>query len=95
MSNAYQGMSTLLVRNAADVQLNEDRLRAALVWLMDPNHGNPLVRQVLTCYEREKRRLATDQFPAAAGSGAVPILQWDSHGAPAPVAATILLPLTC
>ena len=82
LSSAYRGMSALLVRDATNVEVSDVRLKAALDWLMDEEHGNPLVRQVLTCYEREMERSSTDPFPAeAGGGGGLPIMTWDSMGA--------------
>ena len=49
---------------------------------MDEEHGNPLVRDVLTCYEREMSASSDDRFPAGAGGpSGVPIMDWDSAGA--------------
>ena len=82
LSSAYRGMSALLVRDAPNMEISEARLKAALDWLMGP-HGNPLVRHVLTCYERELRDSSADPFPAeAGGGGGLPIMTWDSMGAP-------------
>ena len=82
LSSAYRGMSALLVRDGLNEVVSEARLKAALAWLMDEDHGNPLVRHVLTCYEREMRASSTDPFPAeAGGGGGVPIMTWDSMGA--------------
>lgn len=39
--------------------------------------SNPLVRDTLTCYEREIARNNTDLFPADAGRGGLPVMTWD------------------
>ena len=61
-ANDYTGNAALLMRNPhgdgtdasrGRLPVDERRLRAALDHLGDPNHGNPLVRSLLTCLERE------------------------------------------
>ena len=54
-------------------------MQAALRLLMDPQHGNPIVRDVLTCYERELRAHDHDAFPPDAGSGGMPIMTWSER----------------
>ena len=60
----YHGLSTLLVRDPGDAAwtgTTEDhaasraRLRRALEYLLDDEHGNPIVRETMTCFEREVR----------------------------------------
>ena len=80
LSEAYRGMSALLVRDTPDAPPSEARLKAALEYLMDSNTGNPLLRHTLTCYERELQSNAADQFPHEAGGGGLPIMQWESYG---------------
>ena len=72
LSEAYRGMSTLLVRDTPDAPLSETRLKAALDYLMDSYTGNPLLRHTLTCYERELQSNTADQFPHEAGGGGLP-----------------------
>ena len=77
----YHGLSTILVQDATTPRTASDtRVARALAYLMDAQHGNPLVRQTLTCFERELARNVGDAFPAAAGGGgALPIMQWDDQ----------------
>ena len=87
LSEAYRGMSSLLVRDTPDAPRSEARVKAALEYLMDSSTGNPLLRHTLTCYEREMRADPTDTFPQEAGGGALPIMQWESFGRREPTAA--------
>ena len=73
----YHGLVALLVRADAEPARNEQRLRDALNFLYQSDTPNPILRRVLTCYERELQRCPEDAFPPAAGSGGVPIMQWD------------------
>ena len=76
----YHGLSTLLVRDARAVDapsgINLERVQTALEFLMDPDNGNPIVQRTLTCFERELAHNPNDQFPAAAGQGALPVMTW-------------------
>ena len=52
--NDFNGMAALLVESAdSNSTSHHSRRREALRRLMDPIHGNPLVRRTLTCLERE------------------------------------------
>ena len=55
----YHGLAAILVQDETqhDARSVESavRLRRALQFLMDPQRGNPLVRETLTCFEREVR----------------------------------------
>jgi len=74
----FHGLSTILVQDPSTLRTPEEqRMRCALDYLMDETTGNPLVRQTLTCFERELARNANDAFPAAAGVGALPVMAWD------------------
>eukprot|EP00966_Prymnesium_polylepis_P166534 3849635-Prymnesium_polylepis.1 len=73
----YHGLAALLVRADAEPARNEQRLRDALNFLCRSETPNPIMRHVLTCYERELQQRTDDAFPPTAGSGAVPIMQWD------------------
>ena len=54
----------------------------AIQHLRHPVHGNPLVREVMTCYERELARRPGDSFPREAGGGSVPIMTYDTNSLP-------------
>tara|TARA_B110000046_G_scaffold111145_1_gene118361 strand:+ start:323 stop:2818 length:2496 start_codon:yes stop_codon:yes gene_type:complete len=50
----YHGLSTILTCDPEQTTTPQQaRLRTALEHLMHPLHGNPLVRDTLTCFERE------------------------------------------
>lgn len=75
----FHGLSTLLVQDVQPEGTNYDipRVRRALNHLLDEQHGNPIVRETLTCYERELTRRQTDTHPH--DGRAVPIMQWDAR----------------
>ena len=76
----FHGLSTILVQDPGTPRPpSEARIARALAHLMDEQHGNPLVRRTLTCFERELERNAHDAFPLAAGGGALPVMQWDDQ----------------
>ena len=58
--NDYHGLAAILIQDPAGGGLGRTRnatarLRRALTYLRDPEHGNPLVRETLSCFEREVR----------------------------------------
>ena len=68
-------MNVQLPRDPASSQ----RLQRALAHLLDEEHGNPIVRQTLSCFERELARVPDDVFPNDAGTGALPVMAWDDQ----------------
>ena len=80
----YHGLAALLIQDPAQEGLartrrataeqatSRGRLRAALEYLLDSENGNPLVRETLTCYEREvsRRRALVSPLHATCHSGA-------------------------
>ncbi len=87
----YTGAAALLARNPGndgqaqwgEFTIDEGRIRAALERLRDPQHGNPLVRQLLTCLERELNAQPTDAFPRGAGHGMAVLSEADANNASA------------
>eukprot|EP00966_Prymnesium_polylepis_P009690 223804-Prymnesium_polylepis.1 len=76
----FHGLSTILVQDPSLPRTpSQQRVRRALDFLLDETTGNPLVRQTLTCFERELARNSNDTFPADAGAGALPIMAWDDQ----------------
>ena len=74
-SPAATVMNVQLPRDPASSQ----RLQRALAHLLDEEHGNPIVRQTLSCFERELARVPDDVFPNDAGTGALPVMAWDDQ----------------
>ena len=53
----YHGLSTILTADPdTPLDVSESRVLTALRYLTNVNHGNPLVMETLTCFEREVRR---------------------------------------
>ena len=84
----YHGLCTMLVRDEAAPNVNQQRVRAALTRLCDPQFGNPLVRETLTCFERALAARADDAFPADAGAGGLPVMVFTEETMHGPANAT-------
>ena len=75
----YHGLVALLVRRDNEPEHDAVRIRAALDHMLHSNAPNPIMSQVLSCYERELARNPADVFNREAGGGGVPIMVWDDQ----------------